>query len=277
MALGFQKQDVYTNVWNILRSLPPFEPLMFTPEMPAIIKRLADRPHQDNLKLELPSTLPERALDLVELPTNLQLSPIGMLSEYGHTTTTETPIIKLDTLGSGDKAFDIWRSIHGNGGTSDLDLQLDYQKYIDRAATAEMGAGALNIIGSLTSAAAGYQYRKDVEATKSQYETQKKIIDANINKTETALMDNLMENMANLDVVTAAKNVDIFSQAKVGDKTKGAMDLGKDIADMRTNGALQKAALDLQYAMNVKQAKRQEWAGYFQSGAQIVGTALSFL
>jgi hypothetical protein len=180
-------------------------------------------------------------------------------------------------LGSGDKAFDVWRSMHGKTSTNQADIEADYAQYIKKAGEAKLGSAILTGVGSLLDAKSARDYRKEVEATKGQYETQKKIIDANIDKTESALMENLMSNMADLDSMMAAKNVDLASESIAADKAKGAMDLGKDIADMRTNGALQKAALDLEYKMNVIKAKRQETNAYVNSGLQIAGAALSFL
>ena len=169
--------------------------------------------------------------------------------------------------------LDRFRSIWGSSG----DDQTDYDRYIQMASIAKVGSAALKGIGAVADAYSYTQLRKETEATKDQYETQKKIIDTNIDNTESALIENLMSNMADLDVMSAAKNVDLSSQAIAGSKAKGAMDLGRDIADMRTNGALQKAAFDLEYAMNVRKAKQAEINSYVNAGLQIASTAISLL
>lgn len=216
----------------------------------------------------------------ISVPTGTPLSALGPIpdSEEPSTPATyELPTFAIDRLGSGDKNFDIWRSIRGKTSKNKADIDADYEQYIKQAGYAAIGSAVLQGGASLLEVNSARKYRKDVEKTKSQYETQKKIIDANIDNTEAALLENLRENMANLDVMTAAKNVDISSQAIQGDKVKGAMDLGEDIAAMHTNGALQKAALDLEYAMNVRKAKQQELDSYVNSALNIGVSALAFL
>lgn len=211
----------------------------------------------------------------LRLLNSVSLSPrtVEMPTETETPTQMNIPEISIKTLGSGNAAFDAWAKMRG------LDYKDPevYERYITNAGYAKMGSAALSGIASLLDASSATDYRREVEKTNTQYETQKKIIDTNIDKTESALMENLMSNMADLDVMSAARNVDLSSQAIAGDKAKGAMDLGRDIADMRTNGALQKAALDLEYAMNVRKAKQQEINSYVNAGLQIASTAISLL
>lgn len=214
----------------------------------------------------------------VSVPTGTPLSSLGTIPESVQpstpVSTTPTTTNISSTLPSYNSVeLDKFRSIWGSSG----DDQADYNRYVKMAGYAKMGSAALQGIGAVADAYSYTQLRRETEATKDQYETKKKIIDTNIDKTESALMENLMSNMADLDVMSAAKNVDLSSQAIAGDKAKGAMDLGKDIADMRTNGALQKAALDLEYAMNVRKAKQQEINSYINAGLQIASTAISLL
>lgn len=278
MALNYPTTDTFAvanyNMSAIPQVSPPNMTLIPNSSKPDILAPLTPK---QNLQISLPSTLPEKALNLVETPTNLQLVPIGMLSTHQPESTTSTPEIAIQTLGSGDKNFDIWRSIRGKTSKNKADIDADYEQYIKQAGYAAIGSAVLQGGASLLEVNSARKYRKDVEKTKSQYETQKKIIDANIDNTEAALLENLRENMANLDVMTAAKNVDISSQAIQGDKIKGAMDLGEDVSAMRTNGALQKAALDLEYAMNVRKAKQQELDSYVNSALNIGVSALAFL
>ena len=46
---------------------------------------------------------------------------------------------------------------------------------------------------------------------------------------------------------------------------------------MKTNGALQKAALNLEYAMNVRRAKQAETASYVNAGLNIASSVISLL
>lgn len=215
----------------------------------------------------------------ISVPKDTPLSTLGSVPKSAQPSIPETApsagVTNISyTMPSYNSAeLDKFRSIWGSSG----DDQADYNRYVKMAGIAKVGSAALQGIGAVADAYQYTQLRRETEGTKDQYETQKKIIDTNIDKTESALMENLMSNMADLDVMSAAKNVDLSSQAIAGDKAKGAMDLGRDIADMRTNGALQKAALDLEYAMNVRKAKQQEINSYINAGLQIASTAISLL
>lgn len=215
----------------------------------------------------------------MSVPKDTPLSALGPIPESAQPSIPETApsagVTNISyTMPSYNSAeLDKFRAIWGSSG----DDQADYNRYVKMAGIAKVGSAALQGLGAIADAYSYTQLRRETEGTKDQYETQKKIIDTNIDKTESALMENLMSNMADLDVMSAAKNVDLSSQAIVGDKAKGAMDLGRDIADMRTNGALQKAALDLEYAMNVRKAKQAEINSYVNAGLQIASTAISLL
>lgn len=171
--------------------------------------------------------------------------------------------------------FDRFRAIWGTSGDSNK----DYQRYIDASAIATYASAGATALGGIASAAADIvsynKLVKDVKATKDQYETQKKILDTNINDTTVALNENLQENMANLDVMMAGKNVDLSSESVVGDKAKGAMDLGKDIAKMQTENSLQKSLLDLEYARSVREAKQQQIDGTINAVLQGIGSVAS--
>lgn len=97
----------------------------------------------------------------------------------------------------------------------------------------------------------------NVSSKKKMYDAQKSMIDANLANQESYLIDRLTENMAQLDVFTAAKNVDIRSQAVQSAKQQAGIDLGEDINAKRRQSNLQKIALDLQYAREKQQATTQ--------------------
>jgi len=105
---------------------------------------------------------------------------------------------------------------------------------------------------SMIEAQAGVQM---IAASKSQYAANKSLINRNIANTQAVMMENLQDTMSQLDSVSAAKNVDINSQAIRAIKERGLIDMGKDFADMTTQGSLQKSALDLQYSMQMSEAK----------------------
>lgn len=211
----------------------------------------------------------------MSVPTGTPLSALGPVPDSVQPSTPTNLTMDLSALlpSYNSVELDKFRAIWGTTG----DDQADYDRYVKMAGYAKIGSSVLQGVGAVAGAYEYTKLRREVEGTKDQYETQKKIIDANIDNTEAALLENLRENMANLDVMTAAKNVDISSQAIQGDKVKGAMDLGEDIAAMRTNGALQKAALDLEYAMNVRKAKQQEINSYVGAALNIGSAALALI
>lgn len=118
------------------------------------------------------------------------------------------------------------------------------------------------------------KYTRDVIATKGQYETQKKLIDANIAKQESLMTEAYTENMGQAEAMFAARNVDISSGALTSAKQKGGIDLSEDITDIREQGALNKSALDLDYAINVRKAAQNE--KYAVQQAQNASTAALF-
>lgn len=121
-----------------------------------------------------------------------------------------------------------------------------------------VGSTLFTAYEGLQSVKQAHEYLKDVKQTASQYEAQKKIIDANIAKQESLMTDAYTENMAQAEAMYAGRNVDLSSEALTGVKQKGGIDLSRDITDIREQGALQKSALDLDYAMNVRKAAQNE-------------------
>lgn len=153
--------------------------------------------------------------------------------------------------------------------------------YLERAQKLET-ASQLSSIGSLASTLydtrqtikQAQKYTRDVIATKGQYETQKKLIDANIAKQEATMTEAYTENMGQAEAMFAGRNVDISSGALTSAKQKGGIDLSEDITDIRERGALNKSALDLDYAINVRKAAQNE--KYTVQQAQNASTAALF-
>lgn len=149
------------------------------------------------------------------------------------------------------------------------DLQIEQNKYLQKAQEQQARANQYKMAAAGMQAIDSYYNYRAVKATKTQYETQKKLLDTNLANTESALEAQLRENMADLDVISAAKNVDLSSQAITASKEKASEDLGKDIAQMRTQNDLQKAALDLEYKMNKSQAKSNFVSSMINTGLTI--------
>lgn len=274
MALNYPTTDTYLvsnyNMSAIKQPSPPNMTLIPNSSKPDLLASL------------IPSTEGPMSAYSTEgypmsVPAGTPLSALGKIPDSVQpsvpATTTDTMDISSILPSYNSVELDKFRAVWGTSG----DDQADYNRYVKMAGYAKVGSSVLKSVGAIADAYSYTKLRQDVEATKSQYETQKKIIDTNIDNTESALMENLRENMASLDVMTAAKNVDISSQAIQNDKIKGAMDLGEDVAAMRTNGALQKAALDLEYAMNVRKAKQQEINSYVGAALQIGSAALALI
>lgn len=136
----------------------------------------------------------------------------------------------------------------------------------------------LSAISSIGSSAMGIldarQNYVNVKKLKAQYQTQKKVIDANVANQEALMMDNYNERMASADALYAAKNVDISSGALTGIKQQGAMEMGKDIRSLESQANINKLALDLDYAIKRRQAKQAEWDAYV-TGAFNIGLGVA--
>ena len=147
---------------------------------------------------------------------------------------------------------------------------------LERATRQKNVASVVRIGSTILGGLEMNDYADEVAATKEQYETQKKIIDTNIQNSEALLMEKYQENMADLDSIAAAKNIDPTSGAIQGIKEKGAMDMGKDFAIQRSNAEIQKLALDLDYARSNRIAQRQR-KNYWQNAAwDVASTGISY-
>lgn len=162
--------------------------------------------------------------------------------------------------------------INATGFDGDVDLKAKMDAYIAKANAllaeserdkqisrwSSVGSTISKIYDANQAIKQAHKYTKDIIGTASQYEAQKKIIDANIAKQESLMTDAYTENMAQAETMYAGRNVDLSSEALTGVKQKGGIDLSRDITDIREQGALQKSALDLDYAMNVRKAAQEE-------------------
>lgn len=89
-----------------------------------------------------------------------------------------------------------------------------------------------------------------------------KMRETNLAQTEAIMYENMRDAMAQLDMVAAAKNVDLTSTAIVGQKERGLTDLGKDIRSRQL-------AIKFQNAVDKYNAAAQKEAAITQGALQI--------
>ena len=90
----------------------------------------------------------------------------------------------------------------------------------------------------------------------------------NLAQTEAVMYENMRDSMAQLDMVAAAKNVDLTSSAVVGTKERGLSDLGKDIRS-------KELAIKFQNAVDKYNALKQKEAAKAQGNLQIAQGVLT--
>lgn len=134
-------------------------------------------------------------------------------------------------------------------------------KYLTRAqvatgieAAAQVGQGVI----TLANANAGVDA---VERTAQMREI-------NLTQTEAVMYENMRDSMAQLDMVAAAKNVDLTSSAVVGTKERGLSDLGKDVRS-------RELAIKFQNAVDKYNALKQKEAAKAQGNLQIAQGVLT--
>lgn len=84
----------------------------------------------------------------------------------------------------------------------------------------------------------------------------------NLEQSESVLYENMRDSMAQLDMVAAAKNVDLTSSAIVGQKERGLSDMGKDVRSRQL-------AIKFQNAVDKYNAIEQKKAAQTQGNLQI--------
>lgn len=147
-------------------------------------------------------------------------------------------------------------------------------KYYEKANMANKIAAYTNIAQGAFDLWDTYDARSSVRLTNKQLDTQKELIDLNIKNTETLLADRFRNSIADLQVMYAAKNVDISSQALRSEIVASGEDMGEDIANMRLQGSLQKKAIDFQKSMNKAQQRRNEQQAWINFGANLASSAM---
>ena len=96
----------------------------------------------------------------------------------------------------------------------------------------------------------------------------------NLAETEAVMYENMRDAMAQLDMVAAAKNVDLTSSAIVGQKERGLRDLGKDIRSRQLAIKFQNAVDKYNAAVQKEAAVTQ---GVLQIGQGVLTAASLFI
>lgn len=173
---------------------------------------------------------------------------------------------------AGQIASSITQAASNAGKVSEASLE-----YYNRMNAANKIAAGTQILSGVSNLIGAYQGRDAVRLTNKQLDIQKTLIDTNIANREAASNEQFRNSIADLQVLTAAKNVDIRSQAVRSDIVQGGEDLGEDMAMARVQGSLQKKAIDFQKAMNKAQQRANEKQGWINLGANLMQTATYFI
>lgn len=146
-------------------------------------------------------------------------------------------------------------------------------KYYEKANMANKIKAYTNVAQGVADVANVYANRESVRLTNKQLDIQKDLIDLNIKKSETILSNQFRNAIADLQTISAAKNVDISSQALRKEIVGSGEDLGKDMADTRLQGSLQKKAIDFQKSVNKARQYRSEQQAWINLGANVMSSA----
>lgn len=130
-----------------------------------------------------------------------------------------------------------------------------------KLAKQQMYAGqVLNLASTAISARSNYKNAKDyydyVKSLKPLYDLKKREISLNAEYTIDALEEELTDNISQLNVVTAARNVSVESQGVQSLKERGMGALSRDIGKIDLQTDLQKRAIDLEYQNTLREAER---------------------
>lgn len=187
---------------------------------------------------------------------SLQLTPIGTSSAIKPTAmaaaATTQPALSVDTgkLKLSDEVIKKAQTPAEKAAT-----------YLNRAQIATGVESAAQIAQGVITLANANAGLDAVERTARMRET-------NLAQTEAVMYENMRDTMAQLDMVTAAKNVDLSSSAIVGMKERGLRDLGKDV---RTR----QLAVKFQNAVDKYNAAQQKEAAVTQGALQIAQGAMT--
>lgn len=203
---------------------------------------------------DLPKSYKDNSLDLKFNATPVtaepfQLTPIAKTARASTTmaaAATTSPNIALDT-----KKMELSQKVVEKAAAPAEKAA----KYLTRAQIAtgvESAAQVAQGIITLSNANAG------VDAV----ERTARMREINLEQSESVLYENMRDTMAQLDMVAAAKNVDLTSSAIVGQKERGLSDMGKDVRSRQL-------AIKFQNAVDKYNALKQKEAAKAQGNLQI--------
>lgn len=173
---------------------------------------------------------------------------------------------------AGQIASSITQAASNAGKVSEASLE-----YYNRMNAANKIAAGTQVLSGVSGLIGAYQGRDAVRLTNKQLDIQKTLIDTNIANREAVSNEQFRNSIADLQVLTAAKNVDIRSQAVRSDVVQGGEDLGEDMALARVQGSLQKKAINFQKAMNKAQQYANEKQAWINMGANLMQAATYFI
>lgn len=116
----------------------------------------------------------------------------------------------------------------------------------------------LQLLSSGLNTLSTFANRSNVASQNRQLDMQGTLLDANLANQESVLYDNFKRGISDLEVMTAAKNVDIRSQGVQADVVSSGIQMGEDLAGAREQNKLQKMAIELQKKVNKRNQKTAE-------------------
>lgn len=208
-----------------------------------------------------------------QIPETLNIQPLytNNMSSLGYQSMSLNESASLPTT---DISAEIDESVKrhlGNVGGMTAEAKKYYQKanLANKISSyTNIAQGAINLVDTYTAG------RANLRMTNKQLDMQKDLIDLNIKNNESVLTAQFKNAIADLQTVYAAKNVDISSQAVRSEIVGSGEDMGKDIADMQTQGRLQKLAIDFQKSVNKMQQRRSERQALVNFGANVISSTM---
>lgn len=197
-----------------------------------------------------------KPLQLENTPAkSLQLSPVAKTARSGTTlaaTATAGSNLSVDT-----KSLELSPEVIKKA-TTPAEKAATYLTRAQVATGVESAAQIAQGIITLSNANAG------VDAV----ERTARMREINLAQNEAVMYENMRDSMAQLDMVAAAKNVDLTSTAIVGQKERGLRELGKDIRS-------KELAIKFQNAVDKYNALKQKEAAKTQGNLQIAQGVLT--
>lgn len=204
-------------------------------------------------------------------PKTIQPLYTGNQSSFSYKTTfPETEVTDLTTELASPAVQNSIASYYKNLGKQTEEASKYYQKANMAnkvAAYTNVAQGAINVMNT-------YDARRSVRLTNKQLDMQKDLIDLNIKNSEALLSAQFKNAIADLQTIYAAKNIDVSSQAIRSEIVGSGEDMGKDMATTRTQGKLQKMAIDFQKSINIANQRRSEQQAWINFGANIASSAM---